>query len=270
MVTSIAPAFNASPQARLNHIARRLQDRVARYEAEKDCRCVFTYTYSLITASLADALPRMNFRDPQWVVGLAEAFADRYLTALDFWDTNQSAPGAWGAVFAAIAHDRTSVLEELVLSMAAHLIEDLPHALVSVGLQNKSGGSCISDFHLMNEVLGNAIGPIQNGVSKRYSPYLHWLDRLGRRHDEMLTNYGMRLCRGMAWYNANRLLDPVSQQKTEEAITNSVIKLLDEALNPPLFSMRVLQRFARFLAGRLRIWPKAPSAVATANTPTLS
>lgn len=261
MSTRIGPPIKTSPEKRLDDLAGRLHERVVRYEAQRDCRCVFTYAYLLITVSLAAALPRLEFRDPEWVVELAEAFAERYFTALDLWDASRSAPGAWVWVFAAIANNRTSVLEELVLSMGAHLIADLPHALVSVELQSQSGASHISDFHRVNDALGKAINPIQDMVSKRYSPYLHWLDQLGKKSDELLTNYGIRLSRGMAWYNAMRMLDPVTRQKTEEAIVKSANKFLDEALNPPFLSLRILQRFARFLVGRLRTWPQSPVPV---------
>ena len=142
--------------------------------------------------------------------------------------------------------------------MATHLIQDLPLALIQVGLQD-SQRSRIHDFHQMNDLLGESVDAIQDRVSRRYSPYLHWLDRLAKHEDEILTNYGFRLSRGMAWYNAMRLLDPASEAEARESISKSSEVFIERVLHPPMGG-RIVLRAMRFLTGRLRRWPAPASS----------
>jgi len=186
---------------------------------------------------------------------LAQAFVDRYLRALDERDKGAELTGAWAFVFQTICAGKTSVLEELVFSMAAHLIQDLPAALVEVRLQNCEQVSHVHDFHRMNDILAESIDDIQDRVARRYSPYLHWIDTLARHEDEILTNYGFRLCRGLAWYNANRLMDLRSKMDATRSIAESPIVFIEGVLHPPFWSTRIVLRALRFLSGNLRRWP---------------
>jgi Family of unknown function (DUF5995) len=110
--------------------------------------------------------------------------------------------------------------------MAAHLIQDLPLALVELGLQEVEQVSHIHGFYQMNDILAKSTNEIQDRVSKRYSPYLHRPDSLARHEDEILANYGFRMCRGMVWYNANQLLDPVSRVDAGRSMAESPSYLL--------------------------------------------
>ena len=244
-------------QSRLDDLARRLKERVIQYEATRDSRAVFTFAYLTITEALADALPTSGFNSPAWVVLLAEHFASLYMHALRTSETSPNdLPPAWHEVFQTIELKRTSVLEDLILSMTAHIIHDLPLALVEVGLSGPDGYSCIGDFHKMNDVLATNVQTIADAVSDRYEPAFRWLDQFEKRHTEILTNYGFRLSRGMAWYNANRLLDPKSMQDANGSINRSVVVLVEDVRKPPVWSARIILRGFRFLAGLLRRWPK--------------
>jgi hypothetical protein len=250
-------AVTGAPEARLLALAERLEAYAHRYEALKDPRCTFTYTYTLLTRRLAAGFPKAAFADPAWVVALAEAFAAHYFRALDAFDQGTPAPGAWAGVFDTICRRRTSVLEELVFSMTAHLVQDLPLALTDVGLVDAGQVSHVHDFHRVNDILGEAIGPIQDAIAKRYYPLLRLLDRLAEGHDEIFTNYGFRLSRGVAWYNAGRLLDPSSKAEAAESIQRSPQIVIDQVMNPPLWSLRILGRLLRWTIGRWRRWPAA-------------
>jgi Family of unknown function (DUF5995) len=56
---------------------------VAKYEASRDSRAVFTYAYVTITRTLANRLVDAKFEHPEWVVSLAEHFAAHYIAALE-------------------------------------------------------------------------------------------------------------------------------------------------------------------------------------------
>jgi len=176
---------------------------------------------------------------------------------LDAYDLQLDVPKAWAEVFAVLKFKTTSVLEDLVFSMTAHIVNDLPLALIDVGLANPAQVSHIHDFHRMNDVLGSNVKAIEDDVLKRYEPAFRWLDHLEKGYDQILTNYGFRLSRGMAWYNACRLLDPASSNEAKDSIARSAVQLIENVRNPPGWSLRIVFRFARFVAALFRRWPKA-------------
>jgi hypothetical protein len=245
-----------SHQTRLLSIAVRLDERARSYERQKDSRAVFTHTYALITRTLASGIGQTGFKDEEWVTSLAESFARLYFQALDASDQNGVTPKVWAEVFRVLKTERTTVLEDLVFAMTAHIVNDLPLALEQVGLTDSQQVSHIRDFHLVNDILGNNIEVIENDVLQRYEPILQWLDYFDRGFDQILTNYGFRLSRGLAWYNAVRFLDPSSADEAHVSVERSALKLIENVRRPPIFSVRVLFRFLRFLAAVFRTWPK--------------
>jgi hypothetical protein len=251
----------ASPlelRERLDALSTRLETRARELDRQKDSRAVFTHAYSLMTAQIAAELPTDPGFDPSWTVGLAEAFASRYLAALDAYDRGAGVPAAWDVVFHAICDRRTSVVEDLVFAMTAHIVRDLPHALLDVGLRDSSGRPRIHDFQAVNDVLGHEIEPIVSATSRRYGRYVKALDRLGKPYDRIVTDYGIRLSRGIAWYNAMRLENPDESVDAADSIERSPAVVVDQVLNPPAWSLRTGLRFLRWVLGFLRKWPAEP------------
>jgi hypothetical protein len=242
-------------QQRLAAIIDRLDAYRRKYEAAHDSRAIFTCAYANLTLILKDGVAKEVFIEPDWVVSLAEIFAGYYTDALDGRDQGREVSKAWEKVFDTLRIPTTSVIEDLVFAMTAHIVHDLPFALVRAGLSTDKQFSCIRDFHFINDVLGESVKIVEDRVLTRYAPFLKWLDQLEKGYDLILSNYGFRLSRGIAWYNANRLLDPNSRLEAEEAITKSTITLIDNVRNPPIVSVRIFFWFARFIVGLLRRWP---------------
>jgi hypothetical protein len=248
----------ASPEQTLMAVAERLERETVRLEIAHDSRAVFSYSYLRLTQALASAASRDVFADPEWVARLAANFAERYFQALEAFDQGVPPVTPWRQVFEAICRQPTTVLEDLVFPMAAHIVHDLPLSLVELGLTGEDGTSHVRDFHLVNDVIKQTIGDVQDAVARRYEPLVGWLDQLGADLDEIATNYGVRVARGLAWYNAGRLLDPASQAEAEASIERSPLILIEEVRHPPLWSLRSLFRLSRWLAARLRRWPRHP------------
>jgi hypothetical protein len=253
----VSLSIDATRAERLEALARRFDDRARALEQAKDSRCVFTHAYALMTRRVAEELGTANLDDPDWVVGLAEAFGDRYFFALDAYDRGgaELSP-AWRAVFETIGTKRTSVVEDLTFGVYAHIVRDLPHTLVEVGLVDDDGRSHLADHHRLTGIVGGTTDAIQDAVSRRYAPYVRFLDRLGNRQDEILTDYGIRLSRGMAWYNALRLADPQTAEAATASIERSTLVFVDQVMNPPVWSLRKALRILRRLVAHLRRWPR--------------
>ena len=245
---------------KLEAVARALDGRARAFEDRKDGRCVFTHAYSLMTRRIAAELETSGLDDPGWVVDVAEAFAERYFYALESYERGGETPPGWRAVFAAIIGRKTSVVEDLVFGVYAHIVRDLPHTLQEVGLVDADGRSRLHDHHVVTAIVGRTIDPIQEAVAERYGPYVGSLDRLARGQDEILTEYGIRLSRGMAWYNALRLDDARMREHAAAAVERSPQVFVEQVLRPPPLSARVVLRGFRWLAAHLRRWPEGSGA----------
>jgi hypothetical protein len=240
---------------RLAALEARLDELALAYEARRDSRCVFTHAYAFMTRRLREELPGAELADPDWIVALAEAFGALYVGAVTAWDDDRaSVPPGWRSVFETICPKRTSPVEDLVFAMGAHIIRDLPHALVQVGVTDPQGRSRIGDFHAINRIMGDTVDDMQSEIGERYAHYLRWLDRVGRAEDELLSNYGIHVSRGMAWYNATRLLDPSSSDRAAASIDKSPGDFVAEVMRQPLL------RLFRLLVHSLRRWPAAQRA----------
>jgi hypothetical protein len=232
-----------------------LEELALALEARKDSRCVFTYAYAFMTRRLKEALPTAGLADPEWIVALAETFGGLYVAAVTGWDEDRErVPEGWRSVFETICPKRTSPFEDLVFAMAGHIIRDLPHALVSVGLGDADGRSHVGDFHAINKIMGDTVDEMQSKIGERYAHYLRWLDRVGRAQDELLSNYGIHVSRSMAWYNATRMLDPASAKNAAASIEKSPGDFIREVMRQPLL------RLFRLLVHSLRRWPAAGAA----------
>lgn len=246
------------PEQRVRAVADRLEQETTRLERAHDSRAVFSYSYLRLTQALEAAVQRGTFADPVWVAQLAEVFAARYFRALEAFDAGVAPVTPWREVFEAICRQPTSVLEDLVFPMAAHIVHDLPEALVEMGLAGADGAARVRDFHLVNDVIEETIEGVQDEVARRYEPFVGWLDHLGADLDEISTNYGVRVARGLAWYNAVRLLDDPSHAEAVASIERSPLVLIEQVRRPPVWSLRTLFRLSRWLAARLRRWPRHP------------
>ena len=239
----------------LGDVIRQLETQRDWYETLRDRRAVFTHAYAQITRVFAEKIPFQGFVDPRWVENLDLAFAREYFDALDAYDLRGEDPLGWAPVFDAMAQGKTSVLEELILSMAAHIVHDLPFALASVQ-QGAMNDSRVADFHLANDVLRAGIDDIQQSTATRYNPVLRWLDRAADREDEVLTNYGIRLARAAAWFNAERLRDARTAEVASKSLARSTEVVVRQLLRPPLRSLRFLLRLARWFSRSFRVWPR--------------
>jgi hypothetical protein len=257
-------------------VAEPLSQRLKVQNHNKNAAAVFTYAYEQITLTLIEDLG--NFKDPAWVARLDIAFARYYFRALDAYDQqgnhkdpaafvqNYQVMKAWKPIFDLVGGRpgwllrfwrRPSVLEALLFGLIIHTVHDLPLALRDVGLADEQGVSHIHDFHRINDLLQGTINKIQADISAKYDPSLKWFDRFfGQGYDEILTNYMLRLARGMAWYNATRLLDPELEFGAAQSIraaANEAVKQID---HPQSQLVRLILSVYRLCSNFYRRWPQ--------------
>jgi hypothetical protein len=268
------------PADRVTQVAGLLAERVRLYDAAKDHRAVFAYTYYRLTMNLATGLRTdgRQFIDPSWVADLCDSLASAYFTVMDSIDTwlegqdggssgevhssdlPESIPQPWRDVFAASSSRRSYVLEDLMFSIMAHMSYDLPETLrrmaTPTGIRNH-----IADFHRMNDVLAASIDEIQDQVAARYCRQMASLDRLFTT-DELMTNYGIRVVRGLAWYNCDRLLDPAATEYASRSISRSTAAMIAAVRSPGDWKLRIGYGILRRLIPARRQWPATDAPIA--------
>lgn len=163
-------------------------------------------------------------------------------------------PRPWADVYLAICQSTSTVLEDLVFAMGAHITFDLPHALVDVG----GATDHLADYHVMNDVLASRTDTIQDAVTNRYNPVIGRIERLVGNADELFTNYWLRIGRSMAWYNAQRLQSHNSREAAKDSIALATHHLIESTRSGPRVMQSGLSLYRRLLL-LTRRWP-SPAA----------
>ncbi|MGW5423654.1 DUF5995 family protein [Streptomyces sp. NPDC003943] len=275
------------PVEKVTRIAELLADRVRQYDTARDRRAAFAYTYFRLTKTLATALDTGTpaFNEPPWVAELCETLASAYFSAMDSidaWlagrsgrpggsggsadevrpgDLPDSIPQPWRDVYAASSVPRSYMLEDVLFSMMAHMSYDLPKALRHLATTSTDKRNHVADFQRMNDVLASCIDRVQDDLASRYIHAVSDLDRLFTRDDELLSNYGIRVARGLAWFNCDRLMDPDSAEDAARSISRSTAALISEIRSPDDRKLRAGLWILRRVIPDRRHWPAAGAPI---------
>lgn len=268
-------AAAAAAAEKVAGVVAELTARVERYDALRDPRAVFAYTYFRLTSDLAASLRTnsLSFKEPEWVADLSVALAAAYFTAMNGIDTwlgpvvgarpggevlsahlPETIPKPWRDVYAASTVRHSYVLEEVLFSMMAHMSYDLPLALRTLAARGDIHHR-IGDFHRMNDLLAFSIDAVQDEIAARYCRRLQTLDYLFIRDDELFTSYGIRVARGMAWFNCDRLMDPAAGPAAMGSISRSTAAFIAEFRSPDDWKRRQAFKVLRALVPSRRQWP---------------
>lgn len=238
-------------QQRIEEVYKALDKLTRLLEAQHDRRATFALVYTRMTYRILMSLDEHAYLNPETVTALTEAFARKYMGAVEAYSNGTQCPPAWQYAFDTLQRTHTSLLDELLICMYVHISYDLPFALWEVEQQYPDALS-IHDFHLVNDVLETSIDEIQKLVAQRYSYRLFALDRYLKNNDEIITNYGIRLSRGIAWYNFQRLKANID---IESALYQSCEVNTRLIINGPYRITRLPLKLIRYLLNLDRFWP---------------
>jgi hypothetical protein len=250
---------------RLLDIARRLEALNRTFDIERDPRGCFPHVYAVITRNLTYALEESGFEDPDWVIGLAEHFAELYFEAVEAWP-HGTAPRAWSAVLDALARHGFTTLEQLILQMYVHVVHDSPRALVKAGLNTVGGRSRRDDFLRVDRLLSDAIDDLQKRLGRRYNLAIRALDFVLLRHDEAFTADRIRQERKQAWYDAERMIDPDQRYAAVAEIDRRVTDVVKRAVGRRIPS-RLALRALRAGIEALKLRPMHPPPASSLGVP---
>jgi hypothetical protein len=191
---------------------RRLRDRLG-----CDHRGVFATTYLVLTQTLKRTLvdnPDL-FRYPRYLFTEDALFANIYFDTFHAWSAGGRVAGAWRIAFETARSGSVNAAQDMLLGINAHVQNDMPFVVASLGLRAPSGQSRKPDHDAMNQVLNRAYAPVVHAVARRYDKRVTLTNSDLTPVDDLGGLELVRTWREQVWRNAERLLNARSDAERE-------------------------------------------------------
>jgi hypothetical protein len=180
------------------------------FHEQHDRRAIFLRLYHKMTLEVHAAINgcrdyrgREVFMDPGWVRRLSGRFSTLYFRSLEAPPSER----AWTLAYEVAARPGSSVVENALLGINAHINFDLPRAIA----QNLKGDD-VGDFMTMqkrkfdhdqvNNLLVRTLNPVQSILAKDYEPGIAAADWLLGNLDERVSEAALRHYRERVWWDA--------------------------------------------------------------------
>ena len=203
------------PPQSIDEVLRRLDQIIADARRRESRNGYFAALYRDVTARVAAAIEAGEFQDNARMERLDVAFARRYLDALKARGTETGPTRSWARTFEAAERWRPLILQHLLLGMNAHINLDLGIAALEVA-PGDNITDLKADFYRINRILGTMIENVQARIA-HVSPWTGVLDRLGRKADEVISNFCLVSARDDAWDFA-KTLAPLGAERRAQRI----------------------------------------------------
>jgi len=193
-----------------------MQKTLRLFHERHDRRAVFLRLYYIMTLEVHAAINGLGaykgqtvFLDPPWVERLSGKFASLYFRSLDTFRRNPSddVERAWKIAYKVVRDKSSTVVQDALLGMNAHINYDLARAIASnldpeelddhPTLQRRK-----FDHDQVNNLLLRTLGRVQEVLAQDYGPGIAFADRLLGQFDERLSETGLRYYRERVWWDA--------------------------------------------------------------------
>jgi hypothetical protein len=214
---------------------RHLHTRLKAYTECGDHRAVFLHAYSIVTRNMLTALEHQAsgkeqaFLDPDWVCSLLNHFADLYFDALDNFEETGSCSLPWERAHKLALSGTTTVVEDLLLGINAHINFDLPQALYRTMVEFGDERNALGlwrrkfDHDKINAVLRTSIEEIASSISEQHGGMIAFLDRVMGRWDERVARFGIEHFRENTFDRACQLL--AARTESEKILVQSQLQV---------------------------------------------
>ncbi len=192
----------------------------------------FAVLYREVTAQVQAGIASHRFEDGARMERLDVVFANRYLEAYENFQKGLPASACWEAAFKAAPAWRPLILQHLLLGMNAHINLDL-----GIAAARTAPGAALpalkNDFKEINKILASLLDEVQAKIGK-LSPWLAWLDFVGKGIDEAVFNFSLKIARGEAWHVAERFAASPSEEHAQAiaVLDGKVARLAQKILSP--------------------------------------
>ena len=173
----------------------------------KDPRGVFVKVYEVITKNIQVMIDQKRFEDPKWVrqVGLTYAnYFRRVFFSYEFYQRNgaftTAMPHSWWLAFEENRRNDLSVAVQLILSVNAHIQNDLPSALIDSGADFSP--RCQRDYARIGDVFAESFDDSWKAIA-RIEGGGFWFFQ--RQIGSLMAENWIEIFRDGAWKNALKL-----------------------------------------------------------------
>jgi hypothetical protein len=215
------PVCTDGDPACIEAVIAEMQDRLRPLAASCDHDSIFSLAYLRVTQNVKAAADSGYFHDRTWLTQLDAVFAQRYFETIDAWNAGRTSevPKAWRIALQASDDRSMTGLGDFLLNMNAHINNDFPHALATVGLTAADGSTHRPDHNAYNQRLDSLYVPVFREEAQRFDPTFDDLD--AGPVDDAGVGAIMRGWREVVWRHAEDLATastPLQKQVAEHAI----------------------------------------------------
>ena len=215
------PVCTDGDPACIDEVITEMKARLAPLAASCDHDSIFALAYLRVTENVKAAADSGYFTDRTWLTQLDAVFAKSYFDTIDAWNAGRTreVPKAWRMALSASDDRSLTGLGDFMINMNAHINNDFPHALATVGLTAADGSTHKPDHNAYNQRLDSLYGPVFKEEAERFDPSFDDID--AGPFEETAAGVIMRGWREMVWRHAENLATartPLQRQLAERSI----------------------------------------------------
>ncbi|MCW2761341.1 MAG: hypothetical protein JWR85_1542 [Marmoricola sp.] len=215
------PVCTDGDPACIEGVITEMESRLSGLAASCDHDSIFSLAYLRVTENVKQAADTGYFHDRTWLTQIDAVFAQTYFETIDAWNAGRTGevPKAWQIALAASDDRSMTGLGDFMLNMNAHINNDFPHALATVGLTAADGTTHKPDHNAYNQRLDSLYGPVFKEEAERFDPTFDDID--AGPLEETGAGVIMRGWRELVWRHAENLATaktPLQKQLAEHAI----------------------------------------------------
>ncbi|HYH60276.1 MAG TPA: DUF5995 family protein [Solirubrobacterales bacterium] len=185
-----------------------------------DHRAVFATTYLTLTkqlfADVKSGLVESDYIDPKYLYTEDALFANVYLRTAKAYDRGDEVAKAWQIAFETAERDDTGAVQDMLLGINAHVQNDMPFVLASLGLRTPDGKSRKPDHDEANGTLNRAYEDVVAEVRERFDPAIDLSNSPFIPLDDLAGLELVRVWRENVWRNAEKLLNAKGKQEQRQ------------------------------------------------------
>jgi len=224
------------PAKTIDEVIQQLEEIIDRSYWQKSRLGYFAALYRKVTIEVKKGIKSGFFEDGERMECFDVIFANRYLYALEQYQSNGELTRSWQLAFETSKHLWPLVLQHLLLGMNAHINLDLGIAAAKTSPK----GAILDlkeDFNKINDILASLVDEVERKLAHIW-PILKLLDHIGGRTDETLINFSMERARDQAWKLARDLapLEQTDKMPKIAALDKDIVMLARKILNPGLIA----------------------------------
>lgn len=202
-----------------------MRDALTFFHREHDQRAIFLRAYYLITIAVHQAINQHPpyqariFFDPQWIRRLAGKFSLLYFQSL----STSERPGerAWKTAHRLAASGTSSVFQDLMLGLNAHINYDLAYGIYLNLEEFQDAREHLLlprrkfDHDQVNNILVNTMPIVEQTLTRDYGGEIRILGDLSGNLDELLGGVGLKYYRERVWWSAVSYLTTNSEPERD-------------------------------------------------------